>query len=78
MNRIAIFGRNLSDENKPYMRRLLSELSDRQAEVIVYQPFYERVADCLPEGCGLFADHASLKGRADLLFSIGEIGRAHV
>ena len=76
MNRIAIFGRNLSEENKPYMRRLLAELFDRQAEVTLYQPFLEKVADCFPEGMGFgqFVDHASLKGKADLLFSIGGDG----
>ncbi len=76
MKRIALFGRNLSEENKPYMRLLLSELLDHQAEVLVYQPFHEKVADCFPEGpaCRLFADPASLKGHADLLFSIGGDG----
>ena len=26
MNRIAIFGKNLSEENKPYMRELFADL----------------------------------------------------
>ena len=76
MNRIAIFGKNLSEENKPYMRELFADLQQRHAEVVVYEPFMSFLSGCFPEGLdvGLFSDHETLKGRADLVFSIGGDG----
>ena len=72
--RIAIFGKTLSAENKPYMTRLFEELQRHGAEVTVYKPFWELVADCCPQGlaCSAFSHHQELK--ADMLFSIGGDG----
>ena len=72
--RIAIFGKTLSAENKPYMTRLFEELQRHGAEVTVYKPFWELVADCCPRGlaCSAFSHHQELK--ADMLFSIGGDG----
>ena len=76
MNRIAIFGKNLSEENKPYLRRLLAELQKYHSEVVVYEPFMPCLSGCVPEGfdVAVFADHESLKHQADLMFSIGGDG----
>lgn len=76
MKRIAIFGKTLSSENKPYLHDLFVELSDCQVEVLVYRPFAELIRDCVPEGVSIteFSGHEELKGRADLLFSIGGDG----
>ena len=76
MKRIALFGKNLSPENKPYMKNLLLELSGCQAEVLIYKPFADIIRDCFPEAVSypLFASHDELKGRADVLFSIGGDG----
>ncbi|MBR4391211.1 MAG: NAD kinase [Bacteroidales bacterium] len=74
--RIALFGRNLSAENKPYMRQLLEDLWRHGAQVSVYGPFMEWVADSVPEcmTVAVFSRHEELKGRADLLLSIGGDG----
>lgn len=72
--RIAIFGRTLHDENKPYMRRLLEELAHNHVEVSVYQPFMSFLSDGLVDGlaCETFSRHEDL--RADMLLSIGGDG----
>ena len=74
--RIAIFGKNLTEENKPYMRRLLEDLRRNDLEVIVYKPFMDWISATVPEGMELrfFSTHEELKGQADLMFSIGGDG----
>ncbi len=74
--RIAIFGKNLSTENKPYMHKLLVDLLCSKAEVLVYEPFMSLISDVIPEGLGVsfFSKQAPLKGRADVLLSIGGDG----
>lgn len=76
MNRIAIFGRNLSEENKPYMKQLFSELLNRHVKVAVFDRFMEWTKDCVPSGLDVvsFSDQESLEASADLLFSIGGDG----
>ena len=72
--RIAIFGKNLSAENKPYMTTLFEELRECHAAVTVYRPFLEWVSDCLPKELdfSVFSNHQELE--ADMLFSIGGDG----
>ncbi len=72
--KIALFGKKLAPENGEYMRQLLTELAERQAEIAIYQLFADIVAACIPEGVqySVFHSHADLK--ADLLFSIGGDG----
>lgn len=74
--RIAIFGKNLSAENRLYMKKLLEDLLSSQVEILVYDPFMEFVADLFPAGTvvAAFSKQNPLKGRADLMFSIGGDG----
>ena len=74
--RIAIFGKNLNEENQPYMHRLMLDLMRNDVEVIVYKPFLERIKMVVPETLQpqAFSTHEELKGRADLMFSIGGDG----
>ena len=74
--RIAIFGKNLSAENKPYMRKLLDDLLSSKSEVHVYEPFMNWISDVIPAGLvvSMFSKQVPLKGRADVLFSIGGDG----
>ena len=74
--RIAIFGKNLSAENKPYMRKLLDDLLSSKSEVQVYEPFMNWISDVIPAGLvvSMFSKQVPLKGRADVLFSIGGDG----
>ena len=71
---IALFGKSFSPENAACLRQLLLELAGNQAEITIYKPFADLVADFIPAGVkfGIFHSHADLK--ADLLFSIGGDG----
>ena len=74
--RIALFGRNLSPENKPYMSRLLDDLYRSGASVTVFTPFMEWVRGTSPSGMPLatFSNHEELSCQADLMLSIGGDG----
>ncbi len=72
--RIALFGKTLAPENGEYMKQLFKELTDKQVEIVVYQPFADIVTTFVPEGVhySVFHSHADLN--ADFLFSIGGDG----
>ena len=74
--RIAIFGKTLTAENKPYFRQLLEDLMIKNAKILIYEPFVECAFDVYPQGIELmvFDKYEELKGRADLLLSIGGDG----
>lgn len=74
--RIAIFGKTLADENKPFVRHLLERLKAYQAEVSVYQPFFALMEGALPDAMPIqvFANHGALRGNADILLSLGGDG----
>lgn len=74
--RIAIFGRNLAPENKPYMQQLFNELAKAGAAVSVYAPFAKFVEESIPwyPNCAVFANPDDLKESADLMLSIGGDG----
>jgi NAD+ kinase len=74
--RIALFGRNLSAENKPYMSRLLDDLQHSGTAVSSYAPFMEWLKEAIPSGMEIstFSTHEELSSQADLLFSIGGDG----
>ena len=76
MKTIALFGKSLAPENGKYMRQLFRELVENDVKIIVSQHFEQIVRPFIPQGVGyaLFSSHADLKGRADLLFSIGGDG----
>lgn len=74
MSSIALFGKNLAPENGEYMRQLFAKLNDNNAEMTIYKPFVDMVANYIPDGVAFstFNSHTDLK--ADLLFSIGGDG----
>ena len=71
---IALFGKSFASENAEYLRQLLLELAENQAEITIYAPFANLIGAFIPEGVNytVFHSHADLK--ADLLFSIGGDG----
>ena len=56
------------------MKQLFKELTDKQVEIVVYQPFADIVTTFVPKGVhySVFHSHADLN--ADFLFSIGGDG----
>ena len=73
---VALFGKNLTPENSVYMRKLLEELLKNDVGLLVCKPFLEMIADCIPESMqvAVFKSYADLKGKADMLLSIGGDG----
>lgn len=73
---IALFGKNLAPENGIYMKQLLELLRDNGCKLLVYNRFAEQIETLVPEGLHYdsFSSYADLKGRAEMLFSIGGDG----
>lgn len=73
---IALFGRNLVEENYPYMRNLLETLLLHDVDLTIFGPFEAQIRPCLPDGLktSRFESYAELAGRCDMLFSIGGDG----
>lgn len=73
---IALFGKNLAPENGIYMKQLLELLRDNGCKLLVYNRFAEQIEMLVPEGLHYdsFSSYADLKGRAEMLFSIGGDG----
>ena len=74
--RIAIFGKNIADDNMPYLRDLLEMLQERRVEVSVFAPLAPCLSLCAPKEMTIntFANHDELVACADFLFSIGGDG----
>ncbi|MBR6272298.1 MAG: NAD kinase [Bacteroidales bacterium] len=70
--RIALFGKAIATENDGYLRQLIQLLLDRGVDVMVYEPFSQYI----PKGFVLerFSKTDELKGRTDLMLSIGGDG----
>ncbi len=73
---IALFGKNLAPENGVYMKQLFELLHDKKCNLLIYANFAEQVKTFLPNGLRFetYASYADLKGRAEMLFSIGGDG----
>ena len=73
---IALFGKSLAPDNGVYMKQLLELLHDRDCNLLIYSNFIDQIKDFVPKGLqyGQFVTYADLKGRADMLFSIGGDG----
>lgn len=74
---VAIYGRNFHPSFRENVATLFSRLSSMNADLFVYQPFYEFLqssAGLRPKIKGLFASHNELPAETDFLFSIGGDG----
>jgi len=73
---IAIFGKSLSPEHHPFLIQLLQQLEEAHVGIIVYAPFYKEVTASIPieTPVELFNTHTDLRGKLDLLLSIGGDG----
>jgi len=76
MMKIALFGKNISENAVPYVQELIETLYSMQSEVSIYQPFYEILGTRItfPPDFTLFSTQAEIEQRVDFLFSIGGDG----
>ena len=74
--RIAIFGKNFTDENAIYMQQLLDKLKISNCSLMIFEPFLKIITNRVAIRCDfrVFNTHEELRNNADLLFSIGGDG----
>jgi NAD+ kinase len=74
--KLALFGKSISKEYYPYLLQLIDKLEENGCDLLVYKPFLENLQknkDFNYEATP-FCDHNELKGKADMVFSIGGDG----
>ena len=74
--RIALFGKSYSDFHRSYLQLLVDELSRRNAELLVYEPYSEKIKNKVHfrKEIRLFNSHKEIKNNIDMLFSVGGDG----
>ncbi len=74
--RIALFGKDFNLDQLGYFRTLTEALESHGCQLLIWKPFHEFLKDKIifQQEVALFNDHSDLKGRADLLFSVGGDG----
>jgi NAD+ kinase len=68
--RIALYGRNLSEEIRATTQTLISALSKSDVEVVLHK----NLAEASPGGIDLFGNGDELKNKTDILLSLGGDG----
>jgi NAD+ kinase len=72
--RIAIYGRTLQDDAKPFLRELFDEFHRRKISVLVHDGFSDPIQGIGVRQFDTFATHADLKQGTDYIFSLGGDG----
>lgn len=74
--KLALFGKDIRESNKGYLTQLIRRLSEYDAELVVYEPFYPVIGKYSNEGkiLGTFKGHDDLAGNTDMVLSIGGDG----
>jgi NAD+ kinase len=74
--KIALYGRDFSDNVLPFVQEVFNALSENQIEIEVYRKFYDFIQDkvTLPAKVGTFSGHKDLLSKADILLSLGGDG----
>jgi len=73
----AIFGRNFDLEHKRHIQSFFNKLYSFGIEVLIFDKFYEFLtseADISLQSCQTFSNYIGLKGKSEVLFSIGGDG----
>lgn len=73
---IALFGKTLSSDRVPFFMKLIERLCDSNINILVYSPYYEKIAAFLsfPKSVKTFQTHEELTAQAQMIFSIGGDG----
>ncbi len=74
--RIALFGKEFNPDQLGYFRILTEALEKRGCKLFIWEPFHNFLKSKITfnHEITLFNDHNDLKGKADLLFSVGGDG----
>jgi len=74
--RIAIYGRDFSDNVLPFVQEVFNALAQQPVTILVYSKFHKFIKDKvkLPETLTTFSTHAELLVEVDVLLSLGGDG----
>jgi NAD+ kinase len=74
--KIGIYGRNFNNSVLPYVQQVFDCLVELDIEVLVYKEFYDFVKEklFLPKQFSSFQTHADIKGKVDVMISLGGDG----
>ena len=74
--RIALFGKEFNSSQLDYIRILVETLESRGCKILVWKPFHDFMKNRISfrREISLFQEHGDLKGKADMLFSVGGDG----
>ncbi|MCF8299073.1 MAG: NAD kinase [Saprospiraceae bacterium] len=73
---IALFGKTISEDTKPYIQQIVNKLEDINARIKVFAPYYSIIKSEIKfkSEVSVFNDNNDLKDKTDFLFSIGGDG----
>ncbi|MCF6169514.1 MAG: NAD kinase [Bacteroidales bacterium] len=73
---VALFGKEYTPDHCDYIQLLVNELVAKQASLLIYKPYFEKIAGAVnfPGQLRFFTSHTELVKQADMLFSIGGDG----
>jgi NAD+ kinase len=74
--KIALFGKEFSEDQMPYFHLLVETLENKGCGLMIWQPFFDflRGRVVFNSHIQIFSDHNELPGNADMLFSVGGDG----
>ncbi len=74
--KVALFGKAYSDNQKVYLQLLIDELTKRDAEICIYEPYYKTIVHEIVFGRNItfFNHNRDIKKSVDVLFSVGGDG----
>ncbi|NQU34272.1 MAG: NAD kinase [Bacteroidetes bacterium] len=74
--KVALFGKVYADNQKDYLQLLIDELTKRNSDICIYEPYYKAIAKeiNLSSNISVFNSNLDIKNKVDMLFSIGGDG----
>ena len=73
---IALFGKTISEDTKPYIQQIVNKLEAVGAKIMVFAPYYYIIKSeiVFNSEVSIFNNHNDLRDKVDFLFSIGGDG----
>jgi NAD+ kinase len=74
--KIALFGKVYTEDQRVYLQELIDELTNRDAEICVYEPYYNAIGGDVNfrQEISFFNTYHDINKNIDILFSIGGDG----
>ena len=74
--KVALFGKAYSENQGSYLQLLIDELTNRDAELYIYEPYHKNIVDKIkfPGKVELYSKSSQIRGNIDVMFSVGGDG----